>query len=140
MRELSPWAIRSNGRQEWREFYASYISSPKWFARREQWAEEEMRLSGGDALSCRADCGRTWSLDRGDLHHCNYDRLGNEAHEDLWALCRACHDTIHRLLDSTRSWRKLDRQLANQQALRILQTRHGSSEVRSGTEKLRGFL
>ena len=36
-------------------------------------------------------------------------RLGHEAHGDLTPLCRACHREVHRVLESDRSWRRLDR-------------------------------
>lgn len=140
MRELNAWARRSQGREVWREFYAGYIKSPEWFARRVRWFEEEIELSGTASITCLGGCGRKWKLSQGDLHHCSYDRLGNEAHEDLWPLCRACHDDVHYLLDSTRSWRKLDRQLANQQALRILQARYVPVDPRSGAVALRSYL
>lgn len=140
MRELGAHARRSQGRDVWRAFYAGYIKSPAWFARRIKWVEEEIELGGGVKISCLAGCGREWTLSRGDLHHCNYDRLGNEAHEDLWPLCRACHDDVHHLLDSTKSWRKLNRQLANNQALKILQSRHWEDEPRTNAVSLRGYL
>lgn len=142
MRELRPGAIRSNSRKEHREFYARYMASPKWFARRERWALEEQRRSGKPGIRCRGGCGTVWGLNRGDLHHRSYEHLGNETHEDLWPLCRPCHTQLHQVLGSTRSWRKLPRQLANEQALAVVQARVlDDVEGRSpGRPNLRDFL
>ena len=30
-----------------------------------------------------------------DLHHLTYERVGSELPEDLQAICRDCHDSIH---------------------------------------------
>lgn len=120
MRELSPWAARSNGREQHRERYAAYMKSPDWWRRRHQWAEEELRLaSSPDGIKCFG-CSRLWRLSQDDLHHVTYDRLGHEDHEDLWPLCRGCHTLLHDLLASTGSWRKLSRRLGNQLAIGVL--------------------
>ncbi len=120
MRELSPWAKRSNGREAHRAFYASYMRSPAWWQRRHRWVEEEsVLLQSGQSINC-AGCGEPWRLSRDDLHHVSYDRLGAEHHDDLWPMCRHCHTALHDLLASTPSWRKLSRELANQLALGVL--------------------
>jgi hypothetical protein len=31
------------------------------------------------------------------LHHMSYERLGAEHDDDLLALCRPCHDRVHRI-------------------------------------------
>ncbi len=117
MRELNPWAVRSNGREAHRERYAAYMRSTAWFRRRNQWAADETNyLPEGTGIVCLG-CGEAWSLGRDDLHHVTYDRLGTESHQDLWPLCRSCHTCIHRKLVATRSWRKLPRVQANYFAL-----------------------
>lgn len=142
MRELKPGAIRSRGREAWREFYASYIKSPAWWQRRHRWLEEELELERPRPLQCLGGCGKDWKLTRDDLHHCSYDRLGNEAHDDLWPLCRTCHSLLHELLDSTRSWRKLPYTLANQHALAVVQDRRSptTSPAQNRVASLRDFL
>lgn len=122
MRELNPWAVRSRGRELHRAKYAAYIQSEQWFARREAWAAAEVDKNPSVDLTCLG-CGNAWSLGRDDLHHIDYTRLGHESDSDLWPLCRSCHDHIHLLLDSTRSWRRLNMRQANFLALQILQSR-----------------
>lgn len=71
---------------------------------------------------CFGGCGHEWNVDRDDVHHMDYTNLGDEAFEDLWPLCRKCHNQIHALLD-LREYRKLARPLANQLALGVLRRR-----------------
>lgn len=119
MRELERNAKRSKGRDAHRARYAAYIVSPKWFHRREVWAATERARLGCEQLHCTG-CKQEWSLKRGDLHHVTYERLEDEAHDDLWAVCRECHDRLHELMDSSRSWKKLPRTLANEFAVSVL--------------------
>lgn len=121
MRELKPNAKRSKGRDAHRAKYDAYIQSPEWFRRREEWAETERVRLGTDALVCTG-CKQSWTLKRGHLHHVTYERLEHEAHEDLWAVCETCHMRLHELMDSSKSWRKLPRTLANEFALSALRS------------------
>lgn len=143
MRELSPWAVRSNGREAHRQRYAGYMRSPAWYRRRYQWAEEEAGLlPAGGTIVCLG-CGKPWKLKQDDLHHITYDRLGAEEHEDLWPLCRGCHTLIHDLLASTKTWRKLPRMQANHVALEYVRDeREGklSSPLPRGSSALRDYL
>ena len=123
MRELRPGQIRSRGRDEHRERYAAYMRSPAWFRRRNRWVEEESARVAPSPVFCHGGCGRQWAVSRDDLHHCSYDRLGDEQHADLWAMCRSCHDQIHALMDSAKSWRKLPLRLRNEQALAVIRDR-----------------
>lgn len=141
MRELEPWAQRSNGREAHRAFYAAYIHSSAWFQRRTRWVEDERELLlEGQQIAC-VGCSKEWALKRDDLHHVSYERLGNEAHEDLWPMCRSCHSWIHELLRSSRSWRRLALShgsvLALQQLHLALDT---ANVVKSGVHSLRTFL
>ena len=129
MRELSPWARKSRGRDAHRARYATYMASPAWFRRRDEWAREEAARLAPAPIRCRGGCGREWSPERDDLHHCDYDRLGDETHEDLWGMCRTCHTQLHDLLDSSKSWRKLPRRTANLHAIAILQSRTTAAPV-----------
>ncbi|SDQ15196.1 hypothetical protein SAMN04488565_0924 [Leucobacter chromiiresistens] len=130
---MSPWARQSQGRNAHRAFYADYITSAKWYSRRARWALEESTRIAPALILCRGRCGNAWNVDRDDLHHCVYDRLGDEAHEDLWPMCRSCHTRLHELLDSSRSWRKLPKRQANRQALAILAGRNEPPSPRSLT-------
>ncbi len=60
-----------------------------------------------------AVCGGCWTLRNGDLHHRNYERLGRERFDDLMPLCRACHEHLHRILESTPAWRRMGRAQAS---------------------------
>lgn len=123
MRELGRWARKSQGRDRHRAFYARYIESAAWFRRREVWAEAEAERISPAPILCRGGCGTLWRVSVDDLHHCDYARLGNEAHEDLWAMCRSCHTALHQVLESSRSWRKLPKRQANFQAVAVLAAR-----------------
>lgn len=141
MRELSPWARKSQGRDQHRARYATYITSAAWYRRRDEWARAEAARVAPAPIRCRGGCGSIWTPDRDDLHHCSYDRLGDEAHEDLWPMCRDCHSRLHDLLDSSRSWRRIEREQANRLALEILVARHQRRRVVASREPgLRGYL
>lgn len=126
MRELSPWARKSQGRDRHRAFYARYIVSAAWFRRRDEWAVAEAARVAPSPVLCRGGCGTVWNVTRDDLHHLDYSRLGNEAHEDLWAMCRSCHNALHRLIESTKSWRRLPKRQANMQGIAVLAARTGT--------------
>jgi len=72
------------------EWYREYLASPEWRTR----AEEAKRRAGGRCMLCNSS---------GPLqaHHRTYDRVGNEAPDDLVALCDDCHAGYHR-------WRRGD--------------------------------
>lgn len=141
MREVRPGSRLSQGRLKRREFYAEYIVSAQWYQRRVRWAEDETKIMGSTTILCRG-CERAWALRAGDLHHVSYDRLGDEDHADLWALCRVCHTRLHEILESTKGWRKLERRHANALALRQVQheqEREGDRR-RSAAATIREFL
>ncbi len=86
----------------WR--YMRVMSSVAWRERRREWlVEHEHRTESPPVCTC---CARPWIL-RDDLHHLNYERLGNERYEDLEPMCRACHEALHRILDGSRQWRAM---------------------------------
>ncbi len=84
--------------------HTGWLASPEWRKRRRRWAQEEQRRHG--RIVC-ALCGVRWSQSRGDLHHLSYSRMGREGHDDLLAMCRPCHELVHRAIDASRSWQKL---------------------------------
>lgn len=118
MRKLRPNQQRSVGRDAHRALYADYMASPAWWERRREWERTELESTGFPNVLCVA-CGLKWTL-RDDLHHIDYDRLGNEAHEDLWPMHRVCHTRLHQLIESSKSWRNMRRRFANVQALPVL--------------------
>lgn len=134
VRELSPWAKRSTGRQQHREMYAAYITSAQWWQRRHRWVEEQRtRMPADHSITCLG-CHRLWRLGRDDLHHITYERLGAEAHEDLWPMCRQCHTDVHDVLDSTKSWRRLPRAQANRLALScVMDSNHPERRMRASS-------
>lgn len=83
------------------------MGSPQWLVWRERWLGAWIRIHGSEP-TCLA-CGRPWSLRHDDLHHRSYDHLGHEGFCDLIPLCRACHNWVHRILESTPAWRRMDR-------------------------------
>lgn len=121
MREQSPFARRSLGREQHRTFYATYITSQQWRDRRTLWAATETARLAPAVLSC-VGCDDRWRLSHDDLHHCDYARLGAEADDDLWPLCRACHDQLHAILDAVPAYRKMKKRHANTLALAALRS------------------
>ena len=69
--------------------YLRYIASPAW-------AELRARYFRYRLIVC-AGCKGTGRL---DLHHRTYARFGAERISDMVALCRDCHDRVHRLVRS----------------------------------------
>ncbi len=66
--------------------YRPYINSEPWHCRR-MLARERV------GNKCQF-CGST---DRLETHHLSYERLGEEAPEDLIILCRSCHTRFHEI-------------------------------------------
>jgi hypothetical protein len=119
------WSLR---RLQRRLAYRDYMTSFAWLARRERWVAEWTARHGTEP--CCLACGGPWSLARDDLHHRSYARLGHEAHGDLTPLCRACHREVHRILESDRSWRRLDRAQATD--LIVAALRHRALDSQEG--------
>lgn len=65
--------------------YRRYLESVAWEKRRER----SLMLAGH---RCQ-DCGATENL---EVHHLNYDWLGEEQDEDLRVLCHRCHQRADR--------------------------------------------
>lgn len=66
--------------------YEEYLQTPHWKRLR----EEKLRNVG---YRCQL-CGRRARIL--EVHHCTYERLGQELDTDLTVLCRACHSTFHK--------------------------------------------
>ena len=62
------------------ENYKKYLKSQEWKERRKEFLEESN-------YECEA-CGGTAT----QVHHLNYDCLGEEEREDIEVLCKSCHE------------------------------------------------
>jgi 5-methylcytosine-specific restriction endonuclease McrA len=103
--------------------YADYIQSDAWWHTRQTWyAARTAELGRGEP--CCAVCDAPWLLDRDDLHHKTYDRLGHEHLADLLPMCRACHTRLHDLWDTSPAWRKLGRARATAGIIAALRREH----------------
>lgn len=72
---------------EWRERYTLYINSAEWQRKRHDALVQA-------AFTCQR-CGCFGDDHRGkglEVHHLNYDNLGEELPEDLKVVCRDCHE------------------------------------------------
>ena len=94
-----PW---SRSRVARRVCYSAWMAGPEWLATRERWLQAWLAIYGRDP-TCQI-CGSAWTLKRGHLHHRRYDRIGHERFADLIPLDRACHDRLHRILESSPAW------------------------------------
>lgn len=72
------------GHHAWRKAYAEYLQSGVWKRRR----HEVILRAGGHCLLCQ-------STQRLEVHHVNYERVGDENPEDLRVLCHPCHVAQH---------------------------------------------
>lgn len=63
--------------------YERYLLSDHWKSFRRKYI-----LENGDLCEVCGDLGQ-------DLHHTNYDYLGNESFDDVIFLCRKCHKNEH---------------------------------------------
>lgn len=110
----------SAARAAHRAYYAAYITSPAWRARRRTWLTRHRRDHHTEPVC--VVCDRAWTLDD-DLHHASYDHLGHEHDSDLIPMCRVCHEALHRILDGSRAWRAMPRRMATAALVAILRAR-----------------
>lgn len=68
----------------WQEWYAAYLRSPDWSAKR-------LAVMRRAASRCEGCLARPAT----QVHHLTYARVGREMLFDLVAVCDACHDQIH---------------------------------------------
>lgn len=66
--------------------YLEYLESPEW------WNLRKLALQRADY-----HCERCQSVERLDVHHRTYQRVGAEYLNDLEVLCRTCHQEEHAL-------------------------------------------
>lgn len=63
--------------------YQTYLASPEWAEKRTQ----ALVRTGGKCSICPRKAT--------EVHHLSYRNIGNEAPDDLMAVCRECHCAIH---------------------------------------------
>lgn len=63
------------------EEYKAYLRSSEWRERRKEFIEE---VNG----ECE-DCGSKKNI---QVHHLNYDNIGDETEDDVEVLCKDCHE------------------------------------------------
>ena len=87
-----PIALRGAARRPLsrRDAYAVYIASAEWRSKREAFRRYWVRSHG--VWAC-AVCGTTVNR---HTHHITYERLGNEAMEDLLPVCQLHLHQVHR--------------------------------------------
>ncbi|WP_141670201.1 hypothetical protein [Actinobaculum suis] len=106
MSGLRPRARHITNEYRWNTYVARrgrYMKSRAWYKRRRDWFVLQ-RQRTGKPVEC-AGCGRHITERNCDMHHVTYARLGAEKHEDLLAMCRACHEALHVRLDASKSLR-----------------------------------
>lgn len=64
--------------------YSDYMKSPEWSERKKKYFLNHER-------KCRACYSKSYI----EVHHKTYARLGQERDQDLVALCRRCHRSLH---------------------------------------------
>jgi 5-methylcytosine-specific restriction endonuclease McrA len=123
MRAPRPGSRWSRRRIARRARYADYIHSAAWWRTRAEWYATHTADPSLGQPQC-AGCDAPWLLDRDDLHHTTYARLGQERFSDLIPMCRACHNRLHELWDTSPAWRKLGRTQATVGIIAALRREH----------------
>jgi hypothetical protein len=83
------------------------MAGPEWLETRQRWLRTWIARCGRQP-TCLV-CDGPWTLKRGHLHHRCYQRIGSERFADLIPLDCDCHDRLHRILESTPAWRRMNR-------------------------------
>jgi hypothetical protein len=128
MREPRSGLSWSRARVLRRHQYGTWMASRAWLDFRAHWHDTFVAVFGVEP-PCAA-CGGRWTLRNGNLHHRSYDRLGRERFDDLTPLCRACHEQLHRILESTPAWRLMGRAQASDVIIARLRARTGREQGR----------
>jgi 5-methylcytosine-specific restriction endonuclease McrA len=123
MRPPRPGSRWSRRRVARRARYAHYIQSRAWWRARADWYATHTADPARGQPHC-AGCAAPWLLDRDDLHHTTYHRLGHERSADLIPMCRACHSRLHDVWDTSPAWRKLGRAQATAGIIAALRREH----------------
>jgi ribosomal protein S27AE len=86
--------LEFNRIESWWAEYSAYLLTPEWRQRRE-------RVLKRDNYQCQA-CLNAFAT---EVHHLNYDHVGNEPLFDLVAICKPCHDALTAMDRSRRNGR-----------------------------------
>ena len=70
--------------------YIDYMRSPEWQEKRSQILRRSRYC---EVCSTRISISRCLAV---EVHHLTYARLGHEELSDLLAVCRRCHDYLHK--------------------------------------------
>jgi hypothetical protein len=106
------------------------MTSPQWWAWRRRWRDQWLARCGVEPFC--VVCGATWTLRSGDLHHRSYDRVGHERPADLIPLDRACHDRLHRIIESAPAWQRMPRPQATDIIVALLRRSLQNTEKENG--------
>ncbi len=87
-----------NGVNEWRRRYDRYMLSPEWKKKR----AGVFARAGNVCAVCKQPSKRL------QAHHVDYRRAGKERPEDLRAVCKPCHETIHAMPTSRQPFIPMD--------------------------------
>lgn len=110
-------------------YRTDYLCSVEWFRRRDRWFSQEQDLHEG--IRCVV-CQKASPPRELELHHLDYSGVqqagdgwvAGEAHDDLVACHRRCHEWIHKLLDRDPATADTgDRRTANLQVIARLQAK-----------------
>lgn len=74
---------RNSKNRQWWDWYNQYTQSGQWQNRRQKVLER-------DSYRCQACLEKEAT----EIHHLNYDHVGNEPLFDLIAVCHSCHESI----------------------------------------------
>jgi len=75
--------------RNYKRVYHSYLNSKDWHDKR------NIMLKYAEYKCCR--CNETENL---QVHHLNYNTIGNESLNDLEVVCNSCHNKIHKINNS----------------------------------------
>lgn len=123
------------------EYIAGYLRSGAWRARRRRYFVDRRAAEG--AVTCPG-CDDPLADRTADVHHLSYDGVvkredgvwvSGEKDEDLLAMCRWCHERVHKLLDRDRGWSSRDRRDATWAVIRVI---HQQLQVRAAAMAAEG--
>lgn len=86
-------AERDAERAEWEAWYAAYLTTPRWRAKRKAVFDR-----------CAGRCEGCGKHEASEVHHLTYANAGDELLFQLVALCEFCHQKAH----EPKPWREID--------------------------------
>ena len=119
MRPPRPGSAWKPSRWARRGWYADYMNSPAWIARKRLWFREHWERTHQPA-ECIV-CG-TRPV---DLHHLDYGNLADEDYDQLIPVCKRDHNRIHAAWEATAHVRRLGRRTATLAIIDEMRSRLG---------------